>query len=421
MRKRFSAHKKEITISPKEFVKVIKAPASKSIMQRVTALAILSEGRTLVRNPSFSGDSLSAIRLAGALGSSVQYTADRIAFERTEEVTETNINIGESGLGIRMFSPVLALFNKEFNITGTGTLLKRPISSVEDALRQAGVKSVSNNGYLPLQISGKLKGGKIEIDGSLSSQVLTGLLIALPNAEEDSEITVHKLKSKPYIDLTLQIIKDFRVKIENYNYTKFIIKGNQKYIAQDYTVEGDWSSSAFLLVAGLIAGEVKVTGLNAESKQADIEILKAIRNAGGNLSVENDCVITKKTKLSAFEFNAVDCPDLFPPLVTMAVYCKGVSRIKGVSRLKNKESDRANVLKNEFAKIGVRIEINEDEMYIHGGKVSGGTIDSHNDHRIAMAAGIVALGAESEITILNADSIKKSYSRFFRDIIKKSR
>ncbi len=421
MKKRISAHKKKITIFPKEFVEVINAPASKSIMQRAVALAILADGRTSIKNPSFSDDSLSAIRLAGALGISVQFTTGIIDFERTENVTETNINIGESGLGIRMFSPLLALFDKNFYIDGKGSLLTRPIKTVEEALNQLGVQTKSENGFLPLQISGKLKGGKIEIDGSLSSQVLTGLLISLPVVENDSEIIVNNLKSKPYTDLTLQIIKDFGVKIENHDYKKFTIKGNQKYKAQDYRVEGDWSGASFLFVAGLIAGNVKVTGLNFESKQADKEILTAIKSAGGEVLIDSDSVTTKKSKLSAFEFDATDCPDLFPPLVTMAAYCQGTSKIKGVSRLKHKESNRANVLKSEFSKIGINIEIENDIMHIHGAKVLGGIIDSHNDHRIAMAAGIAALAAESEITILNADSIKKSYSRFFRDIMKKSR
>lgn len=421
MKKRISAHKKEITISPKEFVEVINAPASKSIMQRAVALAILADGRSSIKNPSFSDDSLSAIRLAGALGISVQFTTGIIDFERTENVTETNINIGESGLGIRMFSPLLALFDKNFYIDGKGSLLTRPIKTIEEALNQLGVQTKSKNGFLPLQISGKLRGGKIEIDGSLSSQVLTGLLISLPLVKEDSEIIVNNLKSKPYTDLTLQIIKDFGVKIENHDYKKFTIKGNQKYSAQDYRVEGDWSGASFLFVAGLIAGNVKVTGLNFESKQADKEILTAIKSAGGEVLIDSDSVTTKKSKLNAFKFDATDCPDLFPPLVTMAAYCQGISKIKGVSRLKHKESNRANVLKTEFSKIGIKIEINGDVMHIHGAKVTGGVIDSHNDHRIAMAAGIAALGAESEIKILNADSIKKSYSRFFRDIMKKPR
>ncbi len=410
-----------MTIFPQEFIKVINAPASKSVMQRVIAIAILAEGRSSIKNPSFSDDSLSAIRLAGGLGISVQFTTGIIDFERTENVTETKINIGESGLGIRMFSPLLALFDKHFLVSGKGSLLTRPIKTIEEALNQLGVQTKSENGFLPLQISGKLKGGKIEIDGSLSSQVLTGLLISLPVVEEDSEIIVHNLKSKPYIDLTLQIIKDFGVTIENHNYKKFVIKGKQKYIARDYKVEGDWSGASFLLVAGLISGEVKVTGLNIESIQADKEIINAIKSAGGNISIDSESVITKKSNLTAFEFDATDCPDLFPPLVTMAAYCKGISKITGVSRLKHKESDRASVLKNEFYKIGIQVEIKDDVMDIHGGKVLGGIIDSHNDHRIAMAAGIVALGAESEIKILNADSIKKSYSRFFRDIMKKPR
>ncbi len=421
MKKPISAHRKEITIFPQEFVKIINAPSSKSIMQRAIAIAILAEGRTSIKNPSFSDDSLSAIRLAGALGISVQFTTGIIDFERTEGVTETQINIGESGLGIRMFSPLLALFDKDFRINGKGSLLSRPINTIEEALNQLGVHTKSNEGFLPLQVSGKLKGGKIEIDGSLSSQVLTGLLISLPLVKEDSEIIVHNLKSIPYIDLTLQIIHDFGVKIENHDYKKFIIKGNQKYIAQDYRIEGDWSGASFLFVAGLISGEVKVTGLNLVSKQADKEILTAIKAAGGEFSIETDSVSTKKSNLIAFEFDATDCPDLFPPLVTMAAYCTGISKIKVESRLKHKESNRAIVLKNEFSKIGIKIEILDDIMQIHGGKVSGGIIDSHNDHRIAMAAGIAALGAESEIKILNADSIKKSYSRFFRDIMKKSR
>jgi len=416
MGKRFTINKNSITVSPKSLNKTVKAPASKSVMQRVIALALLAEGKTSIKNPSFSLDSLSAIRVVGALGASVQFTVDNMTIERTDEVTETNINFGEAGLGVRMFSPILSLFNKDYILNGKGSLLKRPIKSIENALSQLGISVKTENDFLPMQISGKLKGGKIEIDGSLSSQVLSGLLIALPKAEEDSEIIVSNLKSKPYIDLTINMIRAFGGEVINDNYTKFTIRGKQKYFAQTYTVEGDWSGAAFLLVAGLISGKMEVTGLDSNSLQADKEIITAIKKAGGNIFFNEDSVKTIKSNLRAFEFDATDCPDLFPPLVVLAAFSKGTTKIKGVSRLKHKESDRATVLKTEFAKIGININSEDDFMLIEGGKVTGGTIDSNNDHRIAMAAGTAALAAKGEITILNADSINKSYTRFFRDI-----
>lgn len=416
MKHNISDNKKYITIFPKSLNKTVNAPASKSVMQRAVALALLSSGKTTLKNPSFSYDSLTSIRIAGSMGASVQFSFDKLTIERTDDVTETIINFNESGLGMRMFSPIFALFDKDFSLNGKASLLKRPLDSVEHALSQLGVTTKSENGFLPMQLSGKLKGGNIEIDGSLSSQVLTGLLIALPKAAGDSEIIVKNLKSKPYIDLTLDMIKDFGCIIENQNYERFLINGDQKYIAQDYRIEGDWSGSAFLLVAGLISGKVTVKDLDFNSKQADKEIISAIQKAGGKISLNSDSVTTEKSELNAFEFDATDCPDLFPPLVSMASYCKGTSIIKGVKRLKYKESSRAIVLKNEFAKIGIKITLKDDEMYIEGGKVTGGITDSVNDHRIAMAIGTAALGSDSEIIIVNSESIKKSYPNFFRDI-----
>ena len=409
-------NKEYLTVFPKTLNKTIIAPASKSVMQRAVALALLSAGKTTLKNPSFSHDSLTSIRIAGSMGASVQFSFDKLTIERTDDVRETIINFNESGLGMRMFSPIFALFDKDFSLNGKGSLLKRPLDSIDQALSQLGVTIKSENGFLPMQLSGKLKGGNIEIDGSMSSQVLTGLLIALPKASGDSEIIVKNLKSKPYIDLTLEMIKNFGCIIENQNYERFIINGDQKYIAQDYRIEGDWSGSAFLLVAGLISGKITVKDLDFNSKQADKEIISAIQKAGGKISINSDSVTSEKSELKAFEFDATDCPDLFPPLVSMASYCKGTSIIKGVKRLKYKESSRAIVLKNEFAKIGIKITLKGDEMYIEGGKVTGGITDSDNDHRIAMALGIVALGSESEITIVNSGSIKKSYPNFFRDI-----
>ena len=406
-----------LTIKPQIINKAIKAAASKSVMQRVIACAVLSEGETVIKNYSLCNDCKAALKIAEDLGAEVVIKENQVSIIPGKSKIKNNINCGESGLGVRMFTPLVSLFGKNFTINGKGSLKKRPVSGIEEALKQAGIKCKTNKGFIPIEISGKLKGSNFEIDGSLSSQILTGLLIALPKAEGNSVIKVINLKSKPYIDLTLSILKDFGIKIINKNYKEFYIKENQKYQAQNYTIEGDWSGAAFFLVAGLIAGEVSLTGLNINSEQADINILEAIQLAEGNLNISENKITTKKSNLKAFQFDATDCPDLFPPLVTMAAFCNGETRIKGVKRLIHKESNRAEVLQKEFANIGIEISIQNDFMTVKGGTVKGGTIHSHNDHRIAMAAAVSALTSEKGITIKNAESIKKSYPTFYSDLL----
>ena len=406
-----------LTIKPQIINKTIKVAASKSVMQRVIACAILSEGETVIKNYSLCDDCKVALKIAEDIGAEVVIKENQISIIPGKNKINSKINCGESGLGVRMFTPLVSLFGKNFTINGKGSLKKRPVSGIEEALKQAGIKCKTNKGFIPIEISGKLKGGNFEIDGSLSSQILTGLLIALPKAEGNSVIKVRNLKSKPYIDLTLSVLEDFGIEVINKNYEEFQINGNQKYQAQNYTIEGDWSGAAFFLVAGLIAGEVSLTGLNLNSKQADIKILEAIKHTGGNLNISENKITTKKSNLKAFHFDATNCPDLFPPLVTMAAFCKGETSIKGVNRLIHKESNRAEVLQKEFANIGIEIRIQNDSMTVIGGTVKGGTINSHNDHRIAMAAAVSALTSEKRIIIKNAGNIKKSYPTFYNDLL----
>ncbi len=408
---------KTINVYPQKIKKIIKVPASKSIMQRVIACAILSDAETRILNPSFCDDCTAALKIAEDLGCEVIIDETKITIIPKKNTVKNTINCGESGLGIRMFSPIISLFGKDMTITGKGSLTKRPIQGIKEALEQAGIRCKTNNGYVPINISGKLKGGHFDIDGSKSSQVLTGLLIALAKAENDSIIKVQNLKSKPYIDLTLNILEDFKNKTENKAYKEFRIKGKQKFKAGNFNIEGDWSGAAFLLIAGLIAGEVKVIGLNTNSQQADIKILDAIKSADGNIDINPNSIVTKKSNLTCFEFDATHCPDLFPPLVVMAAYCKGTSKIKGVSRLIYKESNRAEVLQKEFTKIGIKISIENDHMFIEGSNVTGGIINSHNDHRIAMAAATAALSSEKEILIKNPECINKSYPNFYKDLL----
>jgi 3-phosphoshikimate 1-carboxyvinyltransferase len=332
-----------------------------------------------------------------------------------------SMNCGESGLGIRMFTPIAALSNELISIEGKGSLVKRPMHFFDEILPLVGVKVLSQKGFLPIQIQGPLVPATITIDGSLSSQFLTGMLMAYAATEkQDIEIKVIDLKSKPYIDLTLAVLNAFGWKVEHTNYESFrFLAHTPLQPVIEYTVEGDWSGAAFLLVAGAIAGPIKVKGLQLNSTQADKKIMEALISAKANMIQEVDGILIgpsadNSNNLIAFEFDATDCPDLFPPLVALASVCNGVTKIKGVSRLAHKESDRGLTLQTEFAKMGVQIKLVGDEMLIHGGSlIQSATVFSQHDHRIAMACGVAALVANGPIEITAAEAINKSYTDFF--------
>jgi 3-phosphoshikimate 1-carboxyvinyltransferase len=241
-------------------------------------------------------------------------------------------------------------------------------------------------------------------------------------ATEPVTITVNNLKSKPYIDLTLQVMKHFGCEVENNNYESFTIHPTYRVTGKEisYTVEGDWSGGAFLLVAGAIAGGITVKGLNVFSTQADKAILQALIDCGSNISIEETQIMVSPPAGDGgkpFHFNATDCPDLFPPLVALAAYCNGTSVIEGVSRLAHKESNRGLTLQEEFAKMGVEITLQDDLMMIKGGEgLHGATVHSRHDHRIAMACAVAALMASGATTIEEAEAINKSYPDFYEHL-----
>ena len=403
-------------VEPSEIKGQIKAPSSKSMTQRAIAAALLADGQSIIHNPSYCDDSLAAMSIAVGLGARVEPLADELRISGSVILKEPKLNCGESGLAIRMFSPIAALYPVEITMVGANSLKKRPMIMIEEALNQLGVKCTSAGGFLPLTIQGPITGGHIEIDGSISSQLLTGLLIALPLAVKDSEIRVINLKSKPYIDMTLQILRSFGIIAHSTDYTLFQIPGNQKYIPQNYTVEGDWSGAAFLLVAGAVNGQITIDGLRTDSMQSDIAILNAIERAGAKIKTSENQVEITKSGLKAFDFDATESPDLFPPLVALASYCDGISNIKGVSRLVYKESDRASTLKEEFGKMKIKIDIKDDLMSVTGGQPYGARVESHGDHRIAMALAVAALGASGRVYIRDSQCVAKSYPGFFDDL-----
>lgn len=413
----------QITISPSEVKGTITAPASKSAMQRACAAALLRGGKTVLHNPGVSNDDKAALAIITQLGAVVEKNEETVVIEsKGVKPVSHEINCGESGLSARMFTSVAALSQTPIAVTGSGSLVKRPFSFFTNVLPQLGVKCESNDGLLPLHIQGPLQPKNIEVDGSLSSQFLTGLLLAFGAANAtDVTITVRNLNSKPYIDLTLQVMKDFGLPVPvNNNYASFYFAATTSVPPKEplsYAVEGDWSGGAFLLVAGAVAGNIVVKGLDVFSTQADKAILQALMQSGANISIEESQIQVSKSRLKPFHFNATDCPDLFPPLVALAAYCDGTTVIEGVHRLTHKESNRALTLQEEFAKMGVEITFQEDFMLIKGGgKLSGAAVHSRHDHRIAMACAVAALGADSEVTIEESEAVNKSYPQFWEHL-----
>ena len=396
----------------------IAPPCSKSYAQRALALSLLANGKSTLRNIEFCDDTLSAMRCIETLGAEI---------ERIDEATllvtggfapkSGTLQVGESGLATRLFTPIASLWNSPIIIEGRGTLLHRPMNMMIEPLRQLGVMVRDGGGLLPIEVCGPLHGGEIEVDGSISSQFVTGLLLTLPLAKNDTTLKVNGAVSIPYIDITIDTVEHFGGKVLHNDYTEFFIEGGQQYTAIDYSIEGDWSAAAMLLVAGAIAGEVTVDNISPLSKQSDTAVTRALVRAGASLISDPNSVTAAKRDLSAFEFDATDSPDLFPALVALAAAANGVSTIVGTSRLEHKESHRAETLKEEYEKLGIEVDIEtENVMRVRGGEIRSARTNSHNDHRIAMSLAVSALRCDGEVVIEDAESVAKSYPTFFEDL-----
>ena len=478
------------SIAYREISGRIRAPASKSSMQRAVACALLAEGESILRRPSRSADCLAALNVARALGAAVEDRGDSFAIRGagasvgagaggTAPITNRKLSCGESGLCIRMFSPVAALFEGETELGAEGSLRSRPVGMITGPLAELGAECETARGLPPVRVRGPLRGGKAKVDGHESSQFLTGLLIALPMANSDSVLEVEGLASRGYVDLSLDTMRAFGVSAErDAEFRLFRVPGGQRYRAADFTVEGDWSGAAFLLVAAALAAgtaPLMIDGLTTASSQPDRAILDALRAAGAEIASglpESDSrvsergdrvferggrvseggdriseggnriseggsrlsegggrdsgmaasIIVRHRRLIGFDFDATDCPDLFPPLVALAAACEGQSRLRGALRLKGKESDRAVALCEEFAALGAEVTVEGDLMTVHGcgvdsgGHLTGGLVDSRGDHRIAMAAAIASLACSTPVEIDGSECVTKSWPNFFEDL-----
>lgn len=407
----------ERKLSARKLEGTIQIPASKSDAQRAVLAAALTNGRSTIVNTGNSDDVLSMIGAISRLGAVTGYERDDLiinGFTSPNDIHE--IYVGESGLALRLLCSICSALGGEYHFTGKGTLNERDHSFFEDQLSSYGIEVSSENGHLPLTINGKLQSGDYKVDGSSSSQFISGLLMALPLLDGDSVLTVKELKSSPYVEMTLRTLDIFGIEIDHDDLSEFRIKGGQQYGSTQYYVEADWSSASYWIVAAAIGNNLKIQGLNMRSHQADRRILEALEKAGCVVKHEHDILEIDGSSRRSFSFNATDCPDLFPALVTLAAFCDGVSEIKGVGRLENKESNRGKVLQCEFGKLGLTIDLSGDLMLVHGGSsLHGGTVDSHGDHRIAMCLGIAATQINDEVVIDGSEAVGKSYPDFWKD------
>ena len=398
----------------------ITPPSSKSYAQRAIALALLAEGRTTLRNIEFCKDTRSAISCIEALGAKVSYLDEStIAIDGGLHPVTDTLMVGESGLATRLFTPIASLNSTPICIKGEGTLLHRPMMMMIEPLRRLGVEVRDGGGHLPIEVKGPIHGGNIEVDGSFSSQFITGLLLALPLAKEDTTLHVRSAVSTPYIDMTIDTAKRFGVEIMHHegDYSEFYIEGGQKYTPADLAIEGDWSGASTMLVAGAISGRVTVKNLSTLSKQADTAFCRALERAGAGIIIEGDSITVTKRRLRSFTFDATNSPDLFPALAALAAAAHGQSTIIGTQRLLHKESDRAETIRQEYEKLGIEVDISEENvMKIRGGEIHPATVFSHNDHRIAMSLAVSALRCKGDVTIENAECVEKSYPTFFEDL-----
>ncbi|MBQ3492865.1 MAG: 3-phosphoshikimate 1-carboxyvinyltransferase [Clostridia bacterium] len=321
------------------------------------------------------------------------------------------IDCGESGSTLRFMLPLCAVLGGEYTFIGHGKLMQRPNAELFAVMREHGVEIKQDD---CIKLKGKLTSGIYRIRGDISSQYVSGLLMALPTLDGDSEIVLTTpLVSAPYVEITLEVLDKFDIEIIKQE-NGFKIKGNQVYKGNG-SPEGDWSNSAFFLCAGAINGNITVKGLNLSSKQGDKQIIDVLKLAGANVEI-SDCGITvKKSKLKAFTYDAEDCPDLVPITAVLGAYADGVSVIKNVSRLKIKESDRIESTLAMLKSFGIKGDCDGENFTVYGGKPICGCADTFNDHRLAMSSAILALGAQGVSEIIDAQSANKSYPTFFED------
>jgi len=418
-----------VKITPAELKGQIAVPPSKSISHRMLICASLAHGESIISNIAISDDVVATLKGIKALSAKVRFVkgnSDNATYNVIingsgfPEIRQSTIDCLESGSTLRFLIPIALLGGKEITFTGRGRLSQRPLDVYCRIFEKQGINYYPNTGGLPITFSGKLKPGVFYVDGNVSSQFISGLLFSLPLLDTDSEIIVTTpMESKGYIDLTIDALKKFSIQVENHNYECFKVKGNQSYKPTYCRVEGDYSQCAFWLVAGALNGNITCNDLDLNSLQGDKIIIDILSKMGATLAAEHNSVNTRSSRTFGITIDASQCPDLVPPLAVLGALSRGTTKIINAGRLKLKESDRLKAISTELAKLGAKITEFPDGLEIYGQiMLEGGTVDSWNDHRIAMALAVAALRCKKPVIIRNSDSVSKSYPNFWSDFRK---
>ena len=384
----------KIKIYPSKCSGEIKIPSSKSMGHRAIICASLANGKSIISNLDYSDDILATIDGMKKLGANIQCEKDRLIIEGIENfdsLKDKIIDCNESGSTLRFFIPIFSLTGDKISFTGRNRLLKRPQKIYEEIFKEQNLYYFQDEDKI--EIKGKLKAKEYFIDGNISSQFISGLLFTLPLLEENSIININPpFESASYIDLTMEVLKEFGITINKVTPLRFEIQGGQKYIAKDYKVEGDFSQLAFFAVLGALNNNLKCIGIKHDSKQGDKAIIDILKKSGVKIEEIEEGYLIHKGKIKGCEIDLGDCPDLGPILNVLAMYGEGEFKIFNAGRLRLKESDRISAMEEELKKLGVEIETTEDEIKILGKENYLGDVEvfGHKDHRIVMSLAIAA-------------------------------
>jgi len=402
---------------------VVSAPPSKAYTHRMLIAASLSNGTSKIFNPLVSDDTQATLNAIKALGAETELQENCWTIHGIEKLKTPDhpIDCRESGSTLRFMIPVAALAPGPSTFLFGASFKRRPVAPLLESLKELGVESaVQRNGSSVMVCGGGIRGGKTSIRGDISSQFISGLLFACPKAKDDTEISVTtNLESKGYVEMTLEVLVKHGLEgAVNNDLSCLWIPSNQVYSSCDHTVPGDFSSAAFLLAAAAVtSSRVTVNRFEYQTSQGDRAILGVLEEMGASVKIGNDSVDVEGGQLVGVDIDAKDIPDLVPVCAVLACYAEGRSEIYNAKRLRYKESDRLDSVSTELKKMGADITVNEDGLTINGScSLHGATIDPHNDHRIAMACAVAALGAKGETKIQNVECINKSYPQFFNDL-----
>jgi len=401
----------------------VSAPPSKAYTLRALFLAALAEGESRIRNGLFAEDQKYAADALKAYGASIEREGNDYIITGLNGKPKTpskEIFIGNSGVTARFLPALAALAPGNSVITGTERMCERPIKDLLDALAPLGVKSrcVNNDGCPPMEIGGgTFEGGETTLRGDKSSQYFSSIMISAPYAKSDVTVrTEGKLMSKPFIDVTIDMMEKFGAKVENNNYESFTIRAGKGYKGMDYATEGDYTNASYFLAAAAITrGKVKVTNLRKNSAQGDKFFVKCLEMMGCKVNWQDDYVELEGGALKGIEVNMADYPDVVPTLAVVAAFAEGTTRITDIGHLKIKECDRIVAPVTELKKMGIEAEALRGSMVIKGGKPHSAEIDTYNDHRMAMAFSVA--GIKAGVTIKNPKCVSKSFPDFFEKFL----